>query len=93
MLPIFQAPADHKYTLIAVISRFMAISHLGGQKYTVIIADQPLVLVWANHKFETVIFLVGGLHVCLNFFTRIGQHMDIAGLNEELLTEAGVCAA
>lgn len=97
MLPILQAPADDNNTLTTVINRFMAISNHTGQKYTIITADQPLYsrekeLVWANPKFENVIFLMGGLHICFNFLKAIGQHMESSGL-DDLWTESGVYAA
>ena len=77
MLPILQAPADDNDTLTTVASRFMAISHHMAQKDTIITAYGPLYsrgeeLVWANHKFENVIFLMVGLHTCFNFFKSIG---------------------
>ena len=77
-----------------VINRLLAILHHMGQKYTNIIAAQPLYsrekeLVWANPKFESVIILMGGVHICFNFLKNIGQHMYSAGL-DDLWTEAGV---
>jgi len=48
--------------------------------------------VYANPKFENVIILMGGLHICFNFFKIIGQHMDSAGL-DDLWTEASVYGA
>ena len=97
MLPILQAPADDNDTLTTVINRFADITNHTGQKHTIITADQPLYsrgkeLVWANHKFENVIFLMGGLHVCFNFLKAVGQHMECAGL-DDLWTESGVYAA
>ena len=89
MLPILQAPADDNDTLTTVIHRFMDISSHVGQKHTIITADQPLYirgkeLVWANSKYENVIF-----HICFNFLKAIGQHMESAGL-DDLWTEAVV---
>lgn len=96
MLPILQAQTDDNDTLTTVINRFVDISNHTGQTHTIITADQPLYsrrkeLVWANPKFENVIFLMGGLHICLNFLKAIGQHMENAGL-DDLWTEAGVYA-
>ena len=97
MLPILQASAADNDTLTTVISPFMAISHHMGQKHTIIAVDQPLYsrgeeLVWANHKFESVIFLIGLLHICFTFFKRICQHMNSAEL-DDLRTEVGVYTA
>ena len=47
---------------------------------------------WANHKFESVIFLMGGLHICFSFFKGIGQQMDSVGL-DDLWTEVSLYAA
>jgi len=47
--------------------------------------------VWANPKFENVIFLMGVLHICFNFLKAMGQHMESAGL-DDLWTEARVFA-
>jgi len=93
---MLQAPSDENDTLTTVIHRFMDISSHVGQKHTIITADQPLYsrgkeLVWANPKYENVIFLMGGLHICFNFLKAIGQHMESAGL-DDLWTEAGVFA-
>ena len=49
-------------------------------------------MVLANPKFESGIFLMGGLHICVNFLKSISQHMDSAGL-DDLWTEAGVYGA
>ena len=80
MLPILQAQADDNDTLTTVINGFMSISKHIGQKHTIITADQPLYsrgkeLTWANPKFENVVFLMGGLHICFNFLKAIGQHI------------------
>lgn len=96
MLSILQAAADDNDTITTVINRFMAISKHMGHKYTIIMADQPLYnrgkeIVWANPKFENVIFLMGGLHICFNFLKAIGQHMESVGL-DDLWTESGVYA-
>ena len=74
----------------------MDISSDVGQKHTIITADQPLYsrgkqLVCANPKFEHVIFMLRGLHICFNFLKGIGQHMESAGL-DNLWTELGVFA-
>ena len=65
----------------------MDISKYTGKKHRIITADQPLYsrgkeLVWANEKFENVIFLMGGLHICFNFVKCIGQHMENTGLDD-----------
>ena len=96
MLPILQAPADDNDTLTTVINRFIDISRHIGQDHTIITADQPLYsrgkeLVWANPRFEKVIFLLGGLHIAFNFLKVMGQHMENAGL-ADLWTESGVYA-
>ena len=62
--------------------------------YIIITADQPLYnrgkeLVWANTRFQKVIFLLGGLHISYNFLKAIGQHMESAGL-DDLWTKSGV---
>ena len=56
----------------------MAILHHMDQKHTLITADQSLYsrgkeLVWANPKFESIIFLMGEHHIC--FDLNIDQHM------------------
>ena len=97
MLPILQAPADENDTLATVINYVMAISHHMGRTHTIITADQPLYskgkeLVWTNSKFESVIFLMGGLQICFNFLKSIGPHMESARLGD-LWTEIDVYAA
>lgn len=72
MLPILQAPANNNDTRTTLINRFLDISTCIGQTHTIITADLPLYsrgkeLVWANPKFEDVVFLMGALHVCFNF--------------------------
>ena len=42
MMPILQAPADDKDTLVTVLNRFKDITTNLGQDYTVIEMDQPL---------------------------------------------------
>ncbi|KAI0222070.1 hypothetical protein LSAT2_026672, partial [Lamellibrachia satsuma] len=64
-----------------------------SQKPTTTTADQPLhsrgnELVWANPKFENVIFLVGGFHVCFNCLKAIGQHTDCT--DTQLINAPGV---
>jgi len=49
-------------------------------------------MVWANPKFESVLFLMEELHICFNFLKSIGKHMDSAGL-DDLWIEAGIYAA
>jgi len=97
ILSILLAPGDDNDILTTVIKSFMAISQYMGQKHTIITTDQSLYsrgkeLVWENHKFESVIFLMGALRICVNVLKHIGQHMDSAGL-DDLWTEAGVYAA
>ena len=79
MLPILQALADDNDTIIRIVS----ISNFAGEKLTIITAYQLLHsrgkdLVLASPKCEDVIFLLGGLRVCINFLKASGQHMDTA---------------
>jgi len=81
VLPILQEQVNVNDILATVIKYVMALSYHMGQKHTIITAYQPLysrgeILVWTNHKFESGIFIMGGLHICLNFFKSIVQHMD-----------------
>ena len=100
MLLILQAPAYDNDTLTIVINRFMAISYHIPFHTTwarSITANQPIYhrgkeLMWANSKFESVNFLMGGLHICFNFLKSIGQHMDSTGL-DYLWTDVGVYVA
>ena len=68
-----------------------------GQKHTIITADQPLYnrgkeLALTNPKFESVIFLMGGLRICFNLLKNIDQQMDSARL-DDLWTEGDIYAA
>jgi len=65
----------------------VGISNYTGEKHTIITAYQPLRnrgndLVWANPKYENVMFLLGGMRVCINFLKAICQQMDSAGLGD-----------
>lgn len=96
MLPILQAPAGDNDTIITVTNCFIAISKHMRQKYTIIMANQLLYsrskeICWSNSKFDNVIFVMGGLHICFNFLKPISQHISNAGL-DDLWTESGAYA-
>ena len=97
MMPILQAPADDKDTLVTVLNRFKDITTYLGQDYTVIAMEQPLYskakeLAWKYpDKYKNVILLTGDLHILFNFLKVIGQHFDNAGL-DDVWIESGLYA-
>lgn len=97
MFPILQAPADDNDSVTTVLNRFISINEKLGQKYTILIADQPLYsrakeLVWAQPMlYGNVIVMFGGLHILFNFLKAIGQHMESSGL-VDVWVESGIFA-
>ena len=97
MLPILQAPADNYDTITTVLNRFISINQKLGQKYTVIVGNQPLYsrakeLVWATQEmYKNVIVLLGDLHILFNFLKVIGQHLESSGL-DDIWVDSGLFA-